>query len=70
MRETFKKYGVRLSDRELILTEAAYAAGLSDAYNRYKEAIDEKDPHLVQLLLDDVIDKIGSAKESLHRIGN
>ena len=68
MQEVFSKYGVTLSERELVLANAAYAAGFSDAYNSYCHAIEEEDPNLVQDLKDLSVDKVAEAKRSLAQL--
>lgn len=67
MRNVFAKYGVNLSVRELVLVNAAHAAGMSDAYNRYHDALENRDPSEVQSLSDDVWDAVNNAKQELER---
>lgn len=61
MKQRFLNYGITLTDRELILVEAAYAAGMSDAYERYREAIRKESSNLVNELCLDITDSVERA---------
>jgi hypothetical protein len=69
MKKRFEKYGVTLTERELILISAAHAAGMSDAYNTYKEIIENEEPERVQDLLDDISEKVWTAQKELATLG-
>jgi hypothetical protein len=65
MQKLFDKYGILLSKRELVLVKAAHAAGMSEAYTEYRNAIGEESPDMVEDLLKTITNKIYKAKNEL-----